>query len=119
MTREDLGHLLPGQESRRLFGLFRIRFKQVAAADQSQDAGTAGHFLGVADDVADARMRTAGDDEDSVPEAQRQGGIIQQEIRLPAVFGQPQTDGLLIFKRMPPGDLAEKPDVLADLARLL
>ena len=84
------GYAVAGVQGSRIQGLQESRSLchpavgtgQVEAAQNTRDARLAADRLGVGDDVADAAVGAAGDDEKPIRSFAGQGGVIRQQVGL-------------------------------------
>lgn len=109
-------HILRGEVVDGLRQAFVVGEK-VEAADDAEDSRLATDALGVFDDVTDAAVGAAGDDEESVCAFVDEGTVFADEIWLPDAIPQTLAHGVACFKIEGAWDLAEEDQMLTDPLR--
>lgn len=109
-------HILRGEVVDGLRQAFVVG-KEVKAADDACDARVAADTLGVFDDVTDAAVGAAGDDEEAVCAFVDECAVFCDEIWLPDALPQTLAHGVACFKIEGAWDLAEEDQMLTDPPR--
>ena len=109
-------HILRGEVIDGLRQAFVVG-EEVEAADDAEDSRLATDALGVFDDVTDAAVGAAADDEEAVCAFVDEGAVFCGEIWLPDAIPQTLTHGVACFKIKHAWDLAEEDQMLTDPLR--